>query len=417
MDSLDAVHRFGLARAGSHGGCRLNAPARSFHLMVKPVAAACNLACRYCYYLNRTDREPPRRMNRDVLQACIRDTIAAHAGAEEIHFSWQGGEPTLAGVDFFREVIVLQEHYRPASARICNALQTNATLLDPEWANFLATNRFLVGVSLDGPGRFHDPLRRDGRGRGSHARALRGLELLAGAGAEFNTLTVVHNLNWKHGREVYRFLRRVGSRHMQFIPLVERIRHDGALAGPPCSAPSGDAAPWMAPPEGFGRFLSDVFDDWLERDVGRVFVQYFEEHVAALAGLPARLCVFGPDCTGTPMLEANGTLYSCDHYAYPSHRLGNILKTPIGELARSDRQREFGRGKREPLPERCARCEFLAACCGGCPKHRFVPAASGPPRNYLCDSYRRFFTHTAPALRRFSAAVRADALAAARSCP
>ncbi|OGA95954.1 MAG: anaerobic sulfatase maturase [Betaproteobacteria bacterium RIFCSPLOWO2_12_FULL_66_14] len=370
----------------------------AFQVLAKPAGAACNLVCRYCYYLHRPAREPAHRMRRRTLEAFVRDTIAAQPQAREIVFSWQGGEPALAGIDFFREALALQERYRPPGVRIENAFQTNGTLIDAEWTAFFAEHGFLVGVSIDGPARLHDPLRRDARGAGSHARALRSIERLARAGVEFNTLTVVHRLNYAHGREVYRFLRRIGSRYMQFIPLVERLRTDGALAVPPPGDPDAAPAPWMPPREGFGRFLCEVFDDWLSHDVGRVFVQLIEERVGALAGLPARLCVFAPDCSGTPMLEANGDLYSCDHYGYPAWRLGNIAETRLGELVRGERQRAFGQAKRAPLPAACLDCEHLQCCCGGCPKHRFVPAAAGPAENYLCPSYRRFFAHTAPAL-------------------
>lgn len=361
--------------------------------MAKPVSAACNLACRYCYYLHRPDKPPARRMGRDVLEAYVRDTLAAQPGAPEIVFGWQGGEPTLAGLGFFREAVALQERYRPATTRIVNALQTNGTLIDEEWARFLREHGFLVGLSLDGPAHFHDPLRRDLKGRTSHARTVRALSLLQRAGVEVNTLTVVHRLNYRQGREVYRFLRRLGSTHMQFIPLVERLA-GGRFAGPPGEQPRASIAPWTPPPEGFGEFLCDVFDDWSARDVGRVFVQIFEEYASVLAGLPARLCVFAADCRGTPILEANGELYSCDHYAYPAYRLGNVMETPVGELARSARQIKFGQAKSDSLPEQCTGCEFLAACFGGCPKHRFASAS------YLCPSYRRFFEHAGAELAR-----------------
>ncbi len=398
-------------------GTGIAAPLPGFHVLAKPASAACNLECRYCYYLRRPQAAPARRMPREVLEAFIRDTIAAQADSPEVTFSWQGGEPALAGLEFFREVVALQARHAPAGMRVENALQTNGTLLDAEWAAFLARHRFLVGISLDGPARLHDPLRRDARGRPTHARTLRGLQHLRRAGAEFNTLTVVHSLNWRHGVEVYRFLRRIGARHMQFIPLVERLRPDGALAGPPAAEPEAAPAPWTAPPGGFGEFLCKVFDEWLAHDVGAVFVQLFEEHVAALAGAPPRLCVFAADCAGTPMLEADGSLYSCDHYGYPAWRLGNIRETPIGELARSRRQRAFGRAKREPLPERCRGCKFLAACAGGCPKHRVVRVPSGTPENYLCPSYQRFFAHTATALAHFAAVCGAAAAATAQSSP
>ncbi len=341
-------------------------------------------------------------MRRETLEAFVFQVIAAQSEAKEIYFSWQGGEPTLAGIDFFRDAVELQERYRPPGAHILNALQTNGTLIDAGWATFLAEHGFLVGVSIDGPARMHDPLRRYPRGTGSHAHAVRAIEWLARASVEFNTLTVVHRLNYLHGREVYRFLRRLGSRYMQFIPLVERQLPDGTFASPSPSPENAAAqlAPWTAPREAFGRFLCEVFDDWFERDVGTVSVQLIEERIAALAGLPAQLCVFAPDCSATPMLEADGDVFGCDHYAYPPFRLGNIAETPIGELVTGDSQRAFGRLKRDPLPQSCFDCQFLLSCFGGCPKHRFVPVAFGEAENYLCPSYRQFFAHTAVHLAR-----------------
>ena len=374
--------------------------------MAKPVSAACNLTCRYCYYLRRPGAVPSRRMSWEVLETFVRDTIAAQAERPELQFAWQGGEPMLAGIDFFRAALDLQARYRPAGMQIVNALQTNGTLINREWAEFFSEHGFLIGLSLDGPAYLHDPLRRDTGGRGSHARALRGLEWLQRSNVEFNTLTVVHRLNFGQGRAVYRFLRRIGSRHMQFIPLVERVDADGTLCGPLSSDARKDLAPWTAPPDGFGRFLCQVFDEWYAHDIGDVFVQHIEEYAAALAQSSARLCVYSDDCSGTPILEANGDLYSCDHYAYPAYRLGNILQTPIGALARSAQQVSFGKGKSADLPEQCAQCEYLFACRGGCPKHRYTPAAGGN-LNYLCPSYRMFFQHALSRLMPFAAAARA----------
>jgi len=374
---------------------------RPFFVMVKPVSAACNLACRYCYYIHRPEATRARRMSRETLEALIRDVIAAQDGVPVIHFAWQGGEPTLAGLDFFREAVSIQQRLCPPGSIVANAIQTNGTLVDREWAEFFAANRFLVGISLDGPPVLHDPLRRDGRGRATHAKSMRGLAHLQQAGVEYNALSVVHRLNFNQGLSVYRFLRRVGVRHMQFIPLVERLCAGGGFAAPPPADADAATAPWTPPPGGFGVFLCDVFDEWLANDVGQVFVQAIEEHVAALAGRPAGLCVFGPDCSSAPIVEADGDLYSCDHYAYPAYRLGNIREQPIGELLRSARQREFGQVKLTGRDEECRACRFAFACCGGCPKHRFVPAAGGR-RNYLCASYQRFFAHSAPALSRFA---------------
>ena len=381
-----------------------HADSSPFFVMTKPVSAACNLACRYCYYLNRPEAAASRRMDTETLEVLVRDVIAAQPGVPEIQFAWQGGEPTLAGIDFFRMAVEFQERYCPAGAACVNAIQTNGTLLDEPWAEFFAAHRFLVGISIDGPQALHDPLRRDVRRRKTHAKVLRGLRHLQQARVEFNALCVVHRLNYRQGRMVYRFLHRIGVRHMQFIPLVERYTRENSFAMPPPGDRDAAPAPWTVPPDGFGEFLCDVYDEWLANDVGEVFVQSIEEYAAALAGRPAGLCVFGTDCSTAPIVESNGDVYSCDHYAFPAYRLGNIMETPIGTLVRSPRQRDFGRTKMA-LPKKCAQCEYLHVCRGGCPKHRFVETGSGERENYLCPSYRRFLAHGAPTLARFAAPV------------
>lgn len=247
------------------------AVSRPFFMMAKPVSSACNLACRYCYYLNRPDVAPSRRMDAETLEVLIRDVIAAQPGVPEIHFAWQGGEPTLAGIDFFLRAVALQERYCPAGTTVVNAIQTNGTLLDAQWAEFFAAHRFLVGISIDGPEALHDPLRRDARKRTTHAKVLRGLRYLQEAQVQYNALTVVHHMNYRQGRAVYRFLRRIGVRHMQFIPLVERFTRDNTFAAPPPGDPGAAPAPWTAPSEGFGEFLCAVFDEWLANDVGGGF--------------------------------------------------------------------------------------------------------------------------------------------------
>ncbi len=376
--------------------------------MVKPVSAACNLQCRYCYYLGRPDGASPRRMSRETLEAVICEFAAAQPEAREIHFAWQGGEPTLAGIDFFREALALQERYRPSQARIVNALQTNGTLIDDEWARFFAENDFLVGISIDGPASLHDRLRRDNDGRSTHARLMRGLEALQRAGTQFNSLTVVHNLNYRSGHLVYRYLRRIGVRHMQFIPLVERQDKQGSLAPPPPTTPAhAPAAPWTVPCEGYGEFLCAVFDDWLANDAGTVFVQAIEEHVAALARKLPGLCTFASECSSALTVEANGDLYSCDHYAFPAYRLGNVRQEALGDMLQSARHRAFAQMKGR-LAEACLRCPFFNACRGGCPKHRFVNIPGSTGGNYLCPSYRRFFSHTARALAPFAAVAALD---------
>lgn len=375
-----------------------------FHFIAKPAGPACNYDCHYCYYTEKRSlfaRVALRRMNDALLERFIYENIAAQPGPD-VWFTWQGGEPTLCGRRFFERALALQERYRPAGWRINNAFQTHGGLLDKDWAKFLHDAGFLVGLSIDGPRDLHDAGRRDRRGRGTFAKSRRAVDLLRDHGVEFNTLTVVHAHNWERGTVVYRFLRRIGVRHMQFIPHVERIGRCGALAGPPTGQTSGfELSPWTAPPEGYGRFLCTVFDEWCRKDVGRVSVQIFDLLVGRYLGHPSTLCVFAESCGRGPVLEHNGDVFACDHYVYPQYRLGNMLRSSLARLATGRRQQEFGRAKRAGLPSDCRCCPHLALCFGGCPKHRFCPAADGTSRlNYLCPSYRMVFAHTATLLQR-----------------
>ncbi len=373
--------------------------------MAKPIGPTCNLDCRYCYYLDKYRLYPQARgfrMNDRVLETFIRAYMAIHEGPE-VCFNWQGGEPTLLGLKFFRKVLELQDRHCPAGKTVRNALQTNGTLLDRRWAALLRDHGFLVGLSIDGPQRLHDRYRVNRKGGATFDAVLEALRLLREERVEFNTLSVVHRGNARHGRRVYRFLRDQGVRFMQFIPLVERCRDDGSLADPPSldERPAATTvAPWSIPPLAYGKFMCAVFDEWVRNDVGRVYVQLFDIQLALWTGLPSELCVFAETCGQGLALEHNGDLYSCDHYVYPAYRLGNILEHPIGALAQVPQQQRFGNAKRESLPRRCRDCEFLFACNGGCPKHRFLRTSDGEPGlNYLCPSYKRYFSHTAPYMR------------------
>lgn len=397
------------------------APALGFQVLAKPIGPTCNLACEYCYYLDKQrlyPGAPDFRMPDAVLESFVRQYLAAQ-DLPEIPFAWQGGEPLLLGVDFFRRVVELQAKHCPAGKRVTNALQTNGTLLTDEWCRFFREHNFLVGISLDGPRLLHDQYRLDKGGRPTFERAVRGLELLARHGVEFNTLTVVHRGNSRKPLQVYRFLREHGSRFMQFIPLVER---GGAntLAEAPDLCGTGfqpvvhgqDAhatvTPWTVEPLAFGDFLCGIFDEWLRHDVGQVFVQLFEVQLALRMGVPSALCVFAETCGKGVALEHNGDLYACDHYVYPRHKLGNIQAQPLAELLQLPRQLAFGAAKRDRLPRQCRECELLWACRGECPKHRFVTTADGEPGlNYLCPGYQRFFAHSAPYLARLAELVRA----------
>ncbi len=378
--------------------------AAPFHVMAKPTGALCNLGCRYCYYLEKERLYPAGeafRMSPAVLEAFVRQHIAAQPGPE-VAFTWQGGEPTLLGLDFFRQVVRLQREHAGAR-RVTNALQTNGTLLDDAWCAFLAEEGFLVGLSLDGPKRLHDAVRPDKGGHATFDKVLRGLALLRKHGTPFNTLTVVSSVNSGSPLEVYGFLKEVGSTHLQFIPLVERHPDAPAralgldLAGPPEFSPSSPVTPETVTGEAYGAFLLAVFDEWVRHDVGRVFVQLFDVTLAGWAGLEPPLCVFRETCGDALVLEHDGSLFSCDHYVYPAHRLGSILETPLEELARGPAQAAFGQAKKDALPAYCRACEVRFLCNGECPKHRFLAAPDGEPGlNWLCAGYKAFFTRTAP---------------------
>jgi uncharacterized protein len=377
-----------------------------FHVMTKPQGPLCNLDCRYCYYLEKEKLFPAGssfRMPPDVLETFVRDYIASQPTAE-VQFTWQGGEPTLLGLDFFREAVRLQREHA-GRKRVSNTIQTNGTLLNDEWCSFFTEHGFLVGLSIDGPEKLHDAYRVDKGGKPSFAKVMRGLEFLKKHQTEFNTLTVVNNLNGDSPREVYRFLKEIGSRFLQFIPLVEREPGSGAkgleldLALPPGKEEDepSPVTPWSVGAKQYGTFLLEIFDEWVRQDVGSIFVQLFDTTLAGWTGAEPPLCVFARTCGNAMVLEHNGDLFSCDHYVYPGYRLGNIADTPVGELAALPDQTAFGQAKEEDLPAYCRRCDVRFLCNGECPKHRFVRTPDGEPGlNYLCPSYKRFFTNTAP---------------------
>jgi uncharacterized protein len=399
-----------------------NAPKQTlptaFHVMTKPIGPICNLDCKYCFYLEKESlyREniypeerkarPSWQMPDDVLETYIRQYIEQQE-IPEICFAWQGGEPTLLGVRFFRNVVALQHKYANGK-RILNALQTNGTLLDDEWGAFLADEQFLVGLSVDGPEPLHDAYRVDKQGRPTFAQVMRGLEVLQRHGVEYNTLTVVNRKNSVHPLEVYRFLKRIGSTFHQFIPLVERSlvapppAENGLLqvllAPPPQrNSPRSPVTEWSVESEAYGRFLIAIFDEWVRNDVGQTFVQMFDVALGIWAQAGVGLCVFAPTCGTALAMEHNGDVYACDHYVYPEYRRGNIMETPLKELVAAPEQRKFGQDKSDTLPRYCRRCEVRFACNGECPKHRFLKTPDGEwGLNYLCAGYKRFFTHIAP---------------------
>ncbi len=376
-----------------------------FHVMAKPIGPICNLDCKYCFYLEKESLYPQAQkwaMREDVLDSYVRQYIEAH-DTPIINFAWQGGEPTLLGVDYFRRLVDIQKKYANGK-RIQNAFQTNGVLLNDDWAALFKENEFLIGVSIDGPRALHDAYRVDKGGKPTFDRVMRGIETLKRSGVEFNTLTTVHRGNGDHPVEVYRFLKENGSGFMQFIPIVERIAQqvtaDGLQLISPDFTGGAQVAPWSVEPRQFGRFLCAIFDEWVRRDVGTCFVQLFDVSLETWSGMEASLCIFKRQCGQALALEHGGDLYSCDHFVYPQNRLGNIMDAPLAALVESEQQRNFGEAKESTLPKYCRECDVRFACNGECPKHRFLKTPDGEAGlNYLCAGYKMFFHHVDPYMR------------------
>ncbi len=377
----------------------------AFHVMTKPVGPICNLDCKYCFYLEKENLYPnvsKWAMRPEVLESYVRQYIDAQP-TDVIHFAWQGGEPTLLGVDFFRKMVELQKKYANGK-QIENAFQTNGVLLDDAWGEFFAENKFLVGLSIDGPEHLHDAYRVDKGGKGSFRRVVAGMETLKRNGVPFNTLTTVHRANSYHPLEVYRFLREQGSGYMQFIPIIERktsqATRDGLTLVLPTFTADAQVTDWSVEPVQFGKFLCGIFDEWVRHDVGKQFVQLFDVSLEMWFGQEASLCVFRRKCGQALAMEHGGDLYSCDHFVYPENRLGNIMETPLAELVDSPQQKKFGEDKESTLPKYCQTCDVRFACNGECPKHRFLTTPDGEPGlNYLCAGYKMFFHHVDPYMR------------------
>jgi uncharacterized protein len=376
-----------------------------FHVMAKPTGAICNLACVYCFYLEKENLyrgNSDFRMNSEVLESYIRQYIEAQP-VDHVYFAWQGGEPTLLGVDFFKRAVELQQKYANGKT-IENAFQTNGVLVDDEWGAFFHENKFLIGISIDGPEEFHDRYRLNKGRKGSFKQVMQGLEILKKHQVEFNTLTVVQDHNSQYPLEIYNFLKEIGSGFIQFIPIVERISDSKTSNGlqlvSPGSKTSAHVTDWSVKPAQYGIFLSEVFDEWVRSDVGHYYVQVFDVALEAWIGYNPSLCVFSETCGNALAIEHNGDLYSCDHYVYPENRLGNILEDAIVSLVNSDQQRNFGTEKESALPQYCINCEVRFVCNGECPKHRFTDTPDGESGlNYLCAGYRKFFNHIDPYMR------------------
>ena len=404
------------------GGLEPVAPERKgrFHAMAKPIGSTCNIDCTYCYYLHKEhllNQHRGHHMEISMLERYIRQYIEAQ-NSDEIIFSWQGGEPTMLGIEFFRDIVAIQKKYMPEGRRISNDLQTNGTLLNDEWCAFLKKNNFLVGISIDGPRELHDAFRLDRKGQPTFDKVMRGIGLLKKHDIRFNTLTVVNRINAKRPLDVYRFLRNeLDSTYIQFIPCVEpKDFHSvapqtwavntmpllGSSAAKPGN-PESVVTEWSVDPDDWGYFLSRTFDEWYKKDVGRVLVNLFETAVVQTMGRPAQTCITAEFCGKALAIEHDGEVYSCDHYVYPEWSLGNIRTTHIGEMAFSERQQNFGYAKRDALPAYCRQCKHVKLCWGECPKNRFVKSPDGEPGlNYLCAGIRRFHEHAGPSLRQLA---------------
>jgi len=374
----------------------------AFNVMVKPAGPVCNLDCTYCYYLEKRKLYPGKadfKMTEELLEEYTRNYIEAQ-NVPLVTFTWQGGEPTLMGIDFFRKAIELQKKYA-GGKRIDNAFQTNGTRLNDEWCKFFSDNNILVGVSIDGPEHNHDHFRKTPSGGPSFKRVMKGIELLQRNKVEFNTLSVVNNYNVHFASETYRFLKSIGSVFLQFLPVVERRTEPSSenILSLVSNEFDGIAkvTDWSVRGKDFGNFLIEVFNEWVRSDVGRYYVQIFDATLANWVDEMPGICVFAGTCGDAMVMEHNGDVFSCDHFVYPEYYLGNIKETPLVEMARSQRQFDFGIDKRNKLPRYCLRCEVRFACHGECPKHRFISTPDGEPGlNWLCEGYKLFFNHVSP---------------------
>jgi uncharacterized protein len=361
---------------------------REFQIFVKPVGAICNLHCSYCYYLEKKELYPSGTrfiMSDKVLEKYIIQHFEAST-ENTISFSWHGGEPLLAGIDFFRKVIKYQNKHKPAGAAIFNGIQTNGTLITDDWCKFLSDERFIIGLSIDGPADMHNIHRRTVNGSSTHQQVINGFELLKKHGIMPEILCVVNAENVKHPLEVYNYFKRLGASYLTFLPLVER--QEGTFS---------EVTPESVPPVQFGLFLSAIFDEWVEKDIGKIKVQIFEEAARTAFNQDHTLCIFRENCGGVPVVEFSGDFYSCDHYVDSEHKLGNISNNTLAFFLDNKRQKEFGAAKSLTLPRYCLDCEVKAMCNGECPKNRIIETPDGEPGlNYLCSGYRQFFNHCRP---------------------
>ena len=381
-----------------------HAQPKGFHMLAKPTGPICNLNCHYCFYTEKEALFPEKnnfKMSDETLDQFIHQYINDQ-NVQEIPFVWQGGEPTLMGLGFYMRVIELQRKYGKGK-RITNSLQTNGTLLNEEWCQFLAKHNFLVGLSIDGPEYIHDRYRVDRGGEPTFHKVYKAMQLLKKYKVAFNVLACVTNFSSKYPLEIYHFLKEAGAEFIQFIPIIERLPDSeanklGLRHGTPSSIGQSEVpkvvTPWTVKSEEYGDFLITIFDEWVKKDVGKITVMNFEHSLSSWLGLPSTTCIFAETCGRAAIVEHNGDVFSCDHFMYPEYKLGNIADQTFTEMMDSNQQRAFGKKKKSSLPKYCQSCDVRFACNGECPKHRFLLAPDGEPGlNYLCAGYKKYFHH------------------------
>ncbi|MDH8702073.1 uncharacterized protein M2138_001427 [Dysgonomonadaceae bacterium PH5-43] len=358
---------------------------RPLYVMLKPIGPLCNLRCKYCYYLGKKELYPDEKrfqMSDELLEKFTKQYLESQT-MMEVLFTWHGGETLMRDISFYKKALMYQRKYgggRPIS----NCLQTNGTLLNDEWCRFFKENNFLIGISVDGPQRFHDHYRTTVDGRPSFAQVMRGIELLKKHNVDFNIMGVVNDYNADYPLEFYNFFKSIDCHYIQFSPIVERM-DDGSFA------------PWNVSADKWGDFLIAIFDEWVRKDVGNYFIQYFDSTLANWVGVEPGTCILAPTCGHAGVMEYNGDIYACDHLVYPEYKRGNINTQTLTEMMYSQKQTSFGQSKASNLPSLCKSCKFLFACNGECPKNRIISTKQGEPNlNYLCEGYYKFFEHVAP---------------------
>lgn len=374
--------------------------AKPLYIMAKPAGSLCNLACKYCYYLEKSNLyqdNPKHIMSDELLEKFIKEYIEAQT-MPQVLFTWHGGETLMRPISFYEKVISLQQKYARGRT-VDNCIQTNGTLLTDDWCRFFHDNNWLVGISIDGPQEFHDEYRKNKQGKPSFVKVMQGISLLNKHHVEWNALAVVNDYNADYPLEFYHFFKQIGCRYIQFAPIVERIlpHSDGRHLAAVNEGTEEGLADFSITPEQWGNFLCTIFDEWVREDVGEYFIQLFDATLANWVGSQPGICTLAKPCGHAGVMEFNGDVYSCDHFVFPEYKLGNIYTHSLVEMMYSERQLRFGKNKFDSLPSQCKECEFLFACNGECPKNRFMKTASGEPGlNYLCKGYFQFFKHVAP---------------------